>query len=95
VEDEVIRSLQDCFLSEEPLPVDNQVQNGDEVLLVEGAFAGMRAHVLRAMPARQRVQVLLDILGGTTLVEVDRRSLVLERNTVAQCLPFLAAPQFA
>jgi transcription antitermination factor NusG len=51
----------------------------------------MRAFVLRVMPARQRVQVLLDILGGPTPVEVDRSSVVLEKSTMADWVPVLAA----
>jgi hypothetical protein len=37
------------------------------------------------------VQILLDILGGLTAVEVDRASVVLEKNTVADRVPVLAA----
>jgi hypothetical protein len=37
------------------------------------------------------VQVLLDVLGGPTPVEVDRSSVVLEQNTVAVWAPSLAA----
>ena len=47
--------------------------------------------VLRVLPATRRVQILLDILGGPTSVEVDRASVVLERNTVADRMPILAA----
>jgi hypothetical protein len=43
------------------------------------------------MPATRRVQILLDVLGGPTSVEVDRASVVLEKNTVADRLPILAA----
>jgi len=93
VEDDVIAKLQECFLAEEPLLVENPFEPGDEVIVAEGAFAGMRATVLRTLPTKQRVQVLLDILGGTTLVEVERGSLVVERNTLAHRAPILAAPR--
>jgi hypothetical protein len=52
----------------------------------------MRASVLRVMPARRRVQVLLDILGRPTAVEVDRKAVALENNTLADLVPHLAAP---
>jgi hypothetical protein len=52
----------------------------------------MRAFVLRVMPARKRVQVLLDVLGRPTPAEVDENSVVNERNTVATLVPILAAP---
>jgi hypothetical protein len=44
------------------------------------------------LPARQRVQVLLDILGRPTPVEVPRASVALERDTLADRVPLLAAP---
>jgi transcriptional antiterminator RfaH len=90
VEDSVIEELQECFAAESPLTLNDCLAPGDEVVVGAGAFAGMRAHVLRVMPARQRVQVLLDILGGPTPVEVDRGSVVLERDSVAARAPVLA-----
>ena len=95
VEDAVIEELQECFVTEEPMPVENRLSPGDTVFVAEGAFAGMSAIVLRTMPARQRVQVMLEILGGNTLVEVNRNSIIGERNTVADRAPILAAPQLA
>ena len=82
VPDPVIGELQECFEAEEPMPVQDRLSPGDEVVVGEGAFAGMRAFVLRVMPARQRVQVLLEVLGGPTPVEVDRSSIVPERDAV-------------
>jgi transcriptional antiterminator RfaH len=91
VPDSVIEELQECFEAEEPMTVQDHLSPGDEVVVGDGAFAGMRAFVLRVMPARQRVQVLLDILGGPTPVEVDRSSVVLEKSTLANWVPVLAA----
>lgn len=93
VPDLVIKELQECFEAEEPMMmVDGCLARGARVVLADGAFAGMNAFVLRALPARQRVQVLLDILGRTTLVEVDRGSIVLEKGCVADQIPLLAVP---
>ena len=91
VADCVIAELQACFLSEMPVDVNDPLVPGLEVVVNDGAFAGMQASVLRVMPARQRVQVLLEILGRPTEVEVDRYLLAAETNTVADRLPFLAA----
>ena len=63
VGDSVIAELQECFPASEPMPVVERLAVGVEVVLAEGAFMGMSASVLRVLPARQRVQVLLDILG--------------------------------
>jgi transcriptional antiterminator RfaH len=95
VADSVIEELQQCFDTEETMTVEEQLVPGAEVVLAEGAFVGMQACVLRVMPARRRVQVLLDILGRPTAVEVDRRSVALEKNTVADMVPLLAAPHRA
>jgi transcriptional antiterminator RfaH len=93
VADSVITDLQACFNAEEPMPVQEQLVPGVEVVMGDGAFTGMRASVLRVMPAGQRVQVLLDILGRPTAVEVDRRFVALENNTMASLVPLLAVPQ--
>lgn len=92
VPDLVIAELQACFEMNEPLTVVDQLSPGNRVIIGDGAFAGMQAFVLRLMPARQRVQVLLDILGRPTPVEVDRNAVVLEENILANMVPLLAAP---
>jgi len=91
VEDSIIEELQECFEAEEPMTIEKRLLPGDEVSVAEGAFAGMNAFVLRNMPARRRVQVLLDILGRPTPVEFDRASIVLARNSLADWAPALAA----
>ena len=92
VADAIIEDLQAFFGAEDMIAVENQLAPGDEVTVAEGAFAGMSAHVLKALPARKRVQILLDILGRPTAVEVGSGSVVLKKNTLADLVPFLAAP---
>ena len=91
VADSIVEELQECFNAEETMTVHDRIAPGDEIHIGEGAFSGMHAYVLRLMPARKRVQVLIDILGGPTPVEVDRRSIVLVKNTLAELAPILAA----
>ena len=93
IADSVIEELRECFAGGETMTVEDRVSPGDEVLLASGAFAGMRAFVLRVMPARQRIQVLLDVLGRPTPAEIDESAVVLERNVVADMVPMLAAPR--
>ena len=93
VSDTVIEELRSCFSAEEPMAVEERLEPGADVVIGEGAFSGMHAHVLRVMSAGKRVQVLLDILGRPTAVEVDRRFVSLEKNTMADLVPLLAAPQ--
>ena len=92
IADTVIEELKECFEGEETMTVEDRLSPGDEVIVAEGAFSGMRAFVLRVMPARRCVQVLLDVLGRPTPAELDENSVVVEGNGVANLVPMLAAP---
>ncbi len=91
VPEAVVQELKVCFGTEEAMDLKTFPRPGDGVTLAAGPFLGMQAVVLRAWPAKQRVQVLLDILGRPTPVEVDCGLLTLERRSVAEFLPVLAA----
>jgi transcriptional antiterminator RfaH len=92
IADSVIEELRECFEGQETMNVEDRISPGDEVLLADGAFAGMHAFVLRVMPAKRRIQVLLDVLGRPTPADIDESSAIIERNDVADLVPFLAAP---
>ncbi len=91
VPDCVIEELRQCFESGEPMSVQDRLYPGAEVTVAEGSFLGFSGIVLRVLHARQRVQILLDFLGRTTLAEVDRKSLTLENGRVADLMPSLAS----
>jgi transcriptional antiterminator RfaH len=95
VDDSIIQELQKYFEAEEPMMVEDALAPDDEVIIADGAFAGMQAKVLRVMSATRRVQILLDILGGPTSVEVNRASVVSGKDTMAARVPVLAAPSRA
>jgi transcription antitermination factor NusG len=44
---------------------------GDAVEIVEGPFRGQTGVVQRLLPARERVKVLLEVLGGTNQVDLQ------------------------
>jgi transcriptional antiterminator RfaH len=88
----IIEELQSCFGLEDLIAVESQLAPGDEVTVAAGAFAGMSAQVLKSLPAKKRVQILLEILGRPTTVEVGREAVTLKNNTLADLAPFLAAP---
>ena len=91
VADGIIEELRQCFQEDEMLAVEDRLHPGAEVSVADGAFRGFQAIVLRVLPARQRVQILLDILGRQTLVEVDRRSIIVENRNLVDLMPSLAA----
>jgi len=90
VPDAVIEELKQCFDDGEPMAVEDRLMAGMEVTVAEGAFLGFHGIVLKVMPAKQRVQILLDILGRSTLTEVDRKTLTVENQCVADLMPSLA-----
>jgi transcriptional antiterminator RfaH len=92
VAEAIIKELQLHFGADDTLVVENHLVPGDEVTVTEGAFAGVDALVLKTLPARQRVQVLLEFLGRPTTVEVRREVLLAKKNTLADLAPALAAP---
>jgi transcriptional antiterminator RfaH len=51
---------------------------GDDVELVEGPFRGQVGVVKQLLPARERVKVLLEVLGGVTEVDVSLTSVFKE-----------------
>src|SRR5579872_2164484 len=55
-------------------------QVGDAITITTPAMFGCQGVVLRALPARQRVQVLVDLLGRGTTVELGVDSVVVEKR---------------
>jgi transcriptional antiterminator RfaH len=70
VPEEIIRELRAAVKNEETVVIECGVEIGEEVNVVAGPFQGVRAVVTRVMPARQRVAVLLEVLGMEREVEV-------------------------
>jgi transcriptional antiterminator RfaH len=78
VPEDVISELRSGFPEDEIIDCDRHVEEGDEVTIGEGPFAGMKATVLRVMTPYQRVEVLLEMLGRVTPVIVNPAVLVVE-----------------
>lgn len=70
VPDGIIGELRASVKDEETVVIECGVEVGEEVNVVAGPFQGVRAVVTRVMPARQRVAVLLEVLGMEREVEV-------------------------
>jgi transcriptional antiterminator RfaH len=71
-----IEALRQCMEGGEVKTEAEQLGPGDEVTVVARAFYGVPATVLKTMPSKQRVRVLLEILGRTTVVEVANDAVV-------------------
>jgi transcriptional antiterminator RfaH len=80
VPDSAIDELRALFGEHQIRVLSSEMNVGDNVEIVEGAFHGLRAVVTRITPGRERVKVLLDFLGRQTTVEVPAGSLIQEYN---------------
>lgn len=54
------------------------ITEGDDVEIVEGPFRGQNGVVKQLLPARERVKVLLEVLGGVTEVDLSLTSVFRE-----------------
>jgi transcriptional antiterminator RfaH len=70
VSPEIIEELRRFAHDEETVVIPTHIEPGEEVDVITGPFRGVRAIVTRVVPARQRVAILLDLLGMEREVEV-------------------------
>lgn len=70
VPEEVIRELRAAVNETGTLVVPSAIRPGEMVRVLDGPFKGVSALVTRVMPARDRVAILLEILGAEREVEV-------------------------
>jgi len=71
VPDRALTDLRSFMHDAELKTVSYVLAEGDSVEIVEGPFRGQSGVVKQLLPARERVKVLLEVLGGTN--EVDLR----------------------
>ncbi len=76
VPDDVISSLRESVSDSETITIESGIAVGEEVSVVTGPFMGIRALVTRVMPAKQRIAVLLEVLGMEREVEVPAGSVL-------------------
>lgn len=68
-----VQELQKEFSGEDEniLPVERKLGVGDEVEMVDGAFRGVGGVILEVLPSKERVRVLLELMGESRPVEID------------------------
>jgi len=73
VPDSQVEELRKLVGVEEICEVPETLREGDEVDVVTGPLAGLRVVVTQALPARERVRVLLEFLGTLREMEITRQ----------------------
>jgi transcriptional antiterminator RfaH len=76
VPDAIVRELRASVRDEETIVIESGIDVGEEVNVVSGPFQGVRAVVTRVMPARERVAILLEVLGMEREVEIAMGSIL-------------------
>ena len=72
IDDSIVAELRSLVSDNETLQVSSEPQPGSEVIIAGGSMGGLRVLVTRVMPARQRIAILLELLGSTREVEIER-----------------------
>jgi transcriptional antiterminator RfaH len=70
LEESIIANLRTYVSDGETVEIASDIREGEEVKVVEGPLLGVRALVTRIMPARERVAILINMLGQEREVEV-------------------------
>lgn len=72
----IIDDLRLFVRDNEVIEIAPTIASGDEVTLLEGPFKGLRAVVTRILPGKERIAVLLDLLGTQREVEISTQRVV-------------------
>lgn len=76
---DIIATLKEGFSSEEIVEIQPGIEVGSEIRIVSGPYKGIQTLVTKVLPARQRVAILLEILGNEREVEIDVNSVLLNK----------------
>ncbi len=83
IPDAVILQLQQDLEGLEDKVLTDAPDQGDEVEVAAGALKGLRGPVTRVLPAKQRVEILLDIMGHSIATELSLGLLLFRRKGAA------------
>jgi transcriptional antiterminator RfaH len=76
VEDSIVGDLRRYVADGETVEISSEIREGEEVKIVEGPFLGVKALVTRVLPARERVAILLSLLGQEREIEVSAKAVL-------------------
>jgi transcriptional antiterminator RfaH len=76
IEDRALAPFRDRTDLAEVLELNYELSQGDRVKFTEGAFVGLEVVVTQVLPAKQRVKVLMELLGREVEVEVEHANVL-------------------
>jgi transcriptional antiterminator RfaH len=84
IPDAVIQELRETLLENANIVYTDAPLEGDEAEISNGPFQGERGIIVRVLPARERVEILLDVLGRPLPTEFSLSSIIFKHRTAAQ-----------
>jgi len=87
VPDSVVSELRTAVDEKDTITVNDAIQPGDTVDVVDGPLRGQSVTVTRVLPGADRVRVLLEFLGSVKEVEVSILSLLSGRDPRVTAMP--------
>ena len=84
IPDVVIQELRETLLENANTVYTDAPLEGDEAEISNGPFQGERGIIVRVLPARERVEILLDVLGRPLPTEFSLSSIIFKHRTAAQ-----------
>jgi len=83
---EIIEDLRQVVGTDELHTISPKLSPGDAVQIADGTLRGLQAVVSRVMPSRERVTVLMELLGRQTMVELKAQTMIKAGNERAALL---------
>ena len=80
ISQEIIQDLRQVIGTTDLHTIAPEFSPGDAVQVTEGTLRGLHAVVSRVMPSRERVAILMELLGRQTMVELKTSSIIKEGN---------------
>lgn len=86
IPDDVIEDLRRSVAESADVVFSDAPMEGDEVEILVGPFGGERGIVTRILPARQRVKLLLEVMGRSIPADFSLSSIIFKSRTPAHQL---------
>jgi transcriptional antiterminator RfaH len=93
IPDIVIDELRQTLLENADTVFTDAPLEGDEAEISSGPFQGEKGVIVRVLPARERVEILLDVLGRPLPTELRLSSIIFKRRVAAH--PMLSVKETA
>jgi transcriptional antiterminator RfaH len=69
--EDIVSGLRSRVGEEEVVTIDSSLKIGQAVEIIEGPFRGLEAVITRLLPAKERIRVLLELLGRSLEMEIS------------------------